>query len=51
VEEHDRDGEVVVIDRGAVCVEDGFAADGVGFDGDDAVGVVLIEGELRGGVR
>ena len=31
VEEHDRDGEVVVIDGGAVGVEDGLAADGVGL--------------------
>ena len=49
VEEHDGDGEVVVIDGGAVGVEDGFAADGVGFDGDDAVGVGFVEGK-RGSV-
>ena len=48
VEEHDRDGEVVVIDGGAVGVEDGFAADGVGFDGDDAVGVGFVEWDVRG---
>src|ERR1700750_1973504 len=48
VEEHDRDGEVVVIDGGSVGVEDGSAADGVGFYGDDAVRVGVVEGEVCG---
>ncbi len=49
VQEHDRDGEVVVVDRVAVGVEDGLAADGVGLLRDDAVGVLIVEGNLCGG--
>ena len=41
VEEHDGDGEVVVVDGIALVVEDGLAAEGVGLEGDDAVGVLF----------
>ena len=49
MEEHDGNSEVVVIDGRAVGVHYGFAAERIGFDRDDAVGVGFVEGERSGG--
>ncbi len=44
VQEHDGDGEVVVVDGVALAVEDGLAVEGIGLERDDAVGMLLTEG-------
>jgi len=51
VEEHNRDGEVVVIDRVAVGVEDGLIVDWIGLLRNDAVGALVVERDCGNGAR